>query len=77
MLYFQKGLSRQTAHTIGRALTLAGQQGCALADTGHILLAMLQTAQGPVADFLRRKNITETALQDCTDRRAGRGIRCG
>ena len=73
MLYFQKGLSRQTAHTIGRALTLAGQQGCALADTGHILLAMLQTAQGPVADFLRRKNITETALQDCTDRRAGRG----
>ena len=58
MLYFQKGLSWQTAQTIGRALALAGREGCRAADTGHILLAMLQTAQGPAAEFLRRKNIT-------------------
>ena len=77
MLYFQKGLSRQTAHTIGRALTLAGQQGCALADTGHILLAMLQTAQGPVADFLRRKTSPRPPCRTApTGGRAG-AIRCG
>ena len=73
MLYFQKGLSWQTAQTIGRALALAGREGCRAADTGHILLAMLQTAQGPAAEFLRRKNITESALQDCAGQRAGLG----
>ena len=61
MLYFHKGLSCSAARTVGRALSLAGQQGCTAADTGHLLLAMLQTAQGPAADFLRRKNISETA----------------
>ena len=65
MFYFQKGLSRPAARTVGRALALAGQQGCPQADTGHLLLAMLQTAQGPAADFLRRKQVTETALCAC------------
>ena len=49
-----KGLSRGASRTVRTALRLAGQQGCATADTGHLLLAMLQTAQGPAADFLRR-----------------------
>ena len=71
MFYFQKGLSRPAARTVGRALALAGQQGCPQADTGHLLLAMLQTAQGPAADFLRRKQVTETALCACTAQRAG------
>ncbi len=77
MLYFHKGLSGAAARTVGRALTLAGQQGCTAADTGHLLLAMLQTAQGPAADFLRRKNVTETALHQCAAARAcaGRSIR--
>lgn len=40
-----KGLSRGASRTVRTALRLAGQQGCATADTGHLLLAMLQTAQ--------------------------------
>ncbi len=77
MLYFHKGLSCSAARTVGRALSLAGQQGCTAADTGHLLLAMLQTAQGPAADFLRRKNISETALHSCAAGRVctGRSIR--
>ena len=71
MFYFQKGLSRPAARTVGRALALAGQQGCPQADTGHLLLAMLQTAQGPAADFLRRKQVTETPLCHCTAQPTG------
>ena len=47
-----KGLSRSASRTVRRALRLAGQQGCAQADTGHLLLALVQTAQfapGPVS----------------------------
>ena len=46
------------------ALVLAGQQGCSQADTGHLLLALVQTAQGTAADFLRRKRVTSTALAE-------------
>ena len=59
-----KGLSRSASRTVRRALRLAGQQGCATADTGHLLLAMLQTAQGPAADFLRRKRVTAATLTE-------------
>ena len=45
---------------------LAGQQGCSQADTGHLLLALVQTAQGTAADFLRRKRVTSTALAEHT-----------
>ena len=55
MLYFQKGLSRRTCRTVGRALTLASREGCSSADTGHLLLAMLETDGGPAVDFLRGK----------------------
>ena len=48
------------------ALVLAGQQGCSQADTGHLLLALVQTAQGTAADFLRRKRVTSTALAEHT-----------
>ena len=61
-----KGLSRSASRTVRAALRLAGQQGCNAADTGHLLLAMLQTAQGPAADFLHRKRITAAALAQCT-----------
>ena len=45
MLYFHKGLSRRACRTVGRALTLAGREGCPAADTGHLLLAMLETVE--------------------------------
>ena len=73
MFYFHKGLSRRVCRTVGRALTLAGHQGCAAADTGHLLLAMLETDTGPAADFLHGKRITLTALQECTSRRSCTG----
>ncbi len=73
MLYFQKGLSRRTCRTVGRALTLASREGCSSVDTGHLLLAMLETDGGPAVDFLRGKNVTQTALLECAGRRSCRG----
>ena len=54
-VYRYKGFSFTAARTVHTALVLAGQQGCSQADTGHLLLALVQTAQGTAADFLRRK----------------------
>ena len=70
MLYFHKGLSRRACRTVGRALTLAGREGCPAADTGHLLLAMLETDAGPAAEFLRGKRVTDSALRECTARRS-------
>ena len=69
-----KGLSRGASRTVRTALRLAGQQGCATADTGHLLLAMLQTAQGPAADFLRRKRVTTASLTEAAPKRSGTGL---
>ena len=57
-VYRYKGFSFTAARTVHTALVLAGQQGCSQADTGHLLLALVQTAQGTAADFLRRKRVT-------------------
>ena len=54
-VYSYKGFSRTAARTVRTALVLAGRQGCCQADTGHLLLALVQTARGSAADFLRRK----------------------
>ena len=75
MFYFHKGLSRCACRTVGRALTLAGRQGCDCADTGHLLQALLQTDIGPAADFLHGKRVTSAALQDCAARRSCTGTR--
>ena len=56
-VYRYKGFSFTAARTVHTALVLAGQQGCSQADTGHLLLALVQTAQGTAADFLRRKRV--------------------
>ena len=69
-VYSYKGFSRTAAHTVRTALVLAGQQGCCQADTGHLLLALVQTARGSAADFLRRKRVTTTALAECSATRA-------
>ena len=65
-VYRYKGFSFTAARTVHTALVLAGQQGCGQADTGHLLLALVQTAQGTAADFLRRKRVTSTALAEHT-----------
>lgn len=66
--YSYKGFSLAAARTVHTALRLAGQQGCAQADTGHLLLALVQTSRGSAADFLRRKRITATTLAGCAAR---------
>ena len=63
--YQYKGFSHTAAHTVHTALVLAGPQGCSQADTGHLLLALVQTARGTAADFLRRKRVTAASLADC------------
>ena len=65
-VYRYKGFSFTAARTVHTALVLAGQQGSSQADTGHLLLALVQTAQGTAADFLRRKRVTSTALAEHT-----------
>ena len=69
-VYSYKGFSRMAARTVRTALVLAGRQGCCQADTGHLLLALVQTARGSAADFLRRKRVTTTALANCSAARA-------
>ena len=69
-VYSYKGFSRTAARTVRTALVLAGRQGCCQADTGHLLLALVQTARGSAADFLRRKRVTTTALAECSVARA-------
>ena len=73
LFHSYKGFSGAAARTLYTAVVLAGQQGCSAADTGHLLLAMLQTAQGPAADFLRRKRVTESALRGCVQARSCTG----
>ena len=76
MFYYHKGLTRQARRTVGTALTMAGRQGCTAADTGHLLMAMVQTGRGAAAEFLRRKNITMSALAVCASQRCcGRPVR--
>ena len=69
-VYSYKGFSRTAARTVRTALVMAGRQGCCQADTGHLLLALVQTARGSAADFLRRKRVTTTALANCSAARA-------
>lgn len=68
--YQYKGFSHTAAYTVHTALVLAGQQGCSQADTGHLLLALVQTARGTAADFLRRKRVTAASLADCRAERS-------
>ena len=73
MFYYHKGLTRAARRTVATAITIAGRQGCTAVDTGHLLLAMLQTGRGTAVEFLRRKQITVTALSACASQRACTG----
>ena len=57
-----KGFSRQSTQLLRAAVELAGGFGCEQADTGHLLLAMLQQ-DGPAAQFLARKKISELEVR--------------
>ena len=66
-----RGFSRPAARLLQQTLQLAGNLGCEQADTGHLLLAMLQQ-QGAAAQFLTRKNITEPEVRrKLAERRSG------
>ena len=58
-----KGFSREAGLLLDEAVELAGGLGCKKADTGHLLLAMLQTDSGPAGRFLAGKNISELAVR--------------
>ena len=57
-----KGFSREAGLLLDEAVELAGGLGCKKADTGHLLLAMLQN-DGGAARFLAGKNISELAVR--------------
>ena len=51
MFYYHKGLTRAARRTVATAITIAGRQGCTAVDTGHLLLAMLQTGRDMKATY--------------------------
>lgn len=71
-----KGFSREAGQLLEKAVQLAGGLGCKKADTGHLLLAMLQTGEGPTARFLAEKNISEFEVRrQVSENRNGPAVR--
>ena len=58
-----RGFSRKAEQLLQQAVELAGSFGCSQADTGHLLLAMLQQEQGAAARFLNSRHISEQAVR--------------
>ena len=58
-----KGFSREAGRVLEGAVELAGNYGCDRADTGHLLLAILQQDHGPAGRFLAGKNIREQEVR--------------
>ena len=58
-----KGFSRQAGQLLTDTVQLAGGLGCSRADTGHLLLVILQEDRGPAARFLAGKNISEPEVR--------------
>ena len=52
-----KGFSHESDQLLRSAVELAGNLGCEKADTGHLLLAILQQDHGVAARFLEGKQI--------------------
>ena len=57
------GFSREGSRVLEGAVELAGNFGCDKADTGHLLLAILQQDHGPAGRFLAGKNIQEQQVR--------------
>ncbi len=71
-----KGFSREAGQLLEKAVQLAGGLGCKKADTGHLLLAMLQTDEGPAAQFLAEKNISEFEVRrQVSENRSGPAVK--
>ena len=67
-----KGFSRESDHLLRSAVELAGDLGCEEADTGHLLLAILQQDHGAAARFLANKQIREPDVRrQLAERRCG------
>ena len=79
MFYFHKGLSRQTCRTVGRALALAGREGCTAADTGHLLHGHAGDRHRAGSGFpARQADYVEQRCRDCTGSRSCTGTApCG
>ena len=58
-----KGFSREAGRMLEGAVQLAGGMGCTRADTGHLLLVILQEDHGPACRFLTEKNISELEVR--------------
>ena len=58
-----KGFSRDAGQVLESTVQLAGNLGCDRADTGHLLLAILQQERGPACRFLAGKNIQEQEVR--------------
>ena len=58
-----KGFSREAGRVLEGAVELAGNYGCDRADTGHLLLAILQQDHGPAGRFLAEKNVREQEVR--------------
>ena len=67
-----KGFSRESEQLLRQAVELAGGLGCEKADTGHLLLAMLQQKNSAAERFLTGKQVSEQAV-----RRQLADSRCG
>ena len=67
-----KGFSREAEQLLRQAVELAGGLGCEKADTGHLLLAMLQQKNSAAERFLTEKQVSEQAV-----RRQLADSRCG
>ena len=71
-----KGFSREAGQLLEKAVQLAGGLGCRKADTGHLLLAMLQMNEGPAARFLAQRNISELEVRrQVSENRTGPAVK--
>ena len=67
-----KGFSHESDQLLRSAVELAGNLGCEKADTGHLLLAILQQDHGAAARFLANKQIREPDVRrQLAERRCG------
>lgn len=58
-----RGFSREAGQLLEDSVRLAGKLGCTKADTGHLLLIILQEDHGSAGRFLAGKNITEAQVR--------------
>ena len=73
-----KGFSPAAGRVLEGAVELAGNLGCDKADTGHLLLAILQRDAGAAGRYLEGKNIREPEVRrQVAERRAVRARRGG